>query len=187
MRRKHETKMKAVFIRPVKPSDLPEINAIFNYYIAHSTCLWTTIPCTETERKAWYEKLGKATPILVADCGERIVGWSALSSFRAAYSLSGTLEDEIFVHHDFLRLGIGSRLLTELIAAARQNRLRSILAHISADNRASIRLHKKFGFQEVGRIQQVGWKFKRRLDAVYLQLLLKHASARCASPRANAS
>ena len=161
-----------ITIRPAARADLAEINAIYNYYIAHSTSVWTTQPCSEGERKVWYEEHGQSMPVLVAESRGRIVGWGALSSFRTAYTIAGTLEDSIYVHHDFLRQGIGSRLLTELIDAARQKGLRSILANISADQEPSIRLHEKFGFQKVAHLRQVGQKFNQRFDAVYLQLLL---------------
>ena len=159
-------------IHPASPADLADINAIFNYYVAHSTCVWTTNPCSEVERKAWYDEHGESMPILVAEDSGSIVGWGALSSFRTAYTIAGTLEDSIYVHHDFLRQGIGSRLLTALIDAARRMSLRSILANISADQNPSIRLHEKFGFQKVAHLRQVGQKFNQRFDAVYLQLLL---------------
>jgi phosphinothricin acetyltransferase len=111
-------------------------------------------------------------PIVVAESRERVAGWGALGSFRTAYTLAGTLEDSVYVHHDYLRQGIGSRLLTELIAAARRKGLHSILANISADQTASIRLHEKFGFQKVAHLRQVGQKFNQWFDAVYMQLLL---------------
>jgi len=161
-----------IMIRPASPADLPDINAIFNHYVAHSTCVWSTNPCSEAERKAWYEEHGESMPILVAEWSGNVVGWGALSSFRTAYTMAGTLEDSIYVHHDFLRQGIGSRLLTELIGTARRMGLRSILANISADQNPSIRLHEKFGFQKVAHLRQVGQKFNQRFDAVYLQLLL---------------
>ena len=75
-----------ITIRPATPPDLPEINAIFDYYVAHSTCVWTKTPSSEAERKAWCEEHGEAMPILVAECSGRIVGWGALSSFRTANS-----------------------------------------------------------------------------------------------------
>jgi phosphinothricin acetyltransferase len=161
-----------IIIRPASSGDLTDINAIFNYYVVHSTCVWTTTPCSEAERKAWHEEHGAAMPILVAEYNGSVVGWGALSSFRTAYTLAGTLEDSIYVHHDFLRRGIGSRLLAELIDAARRRGLRSILANISADQKPSIRLHEKFGFQKVAHLRQVGQKFDQWFDAVYLQLLL---------------
>jgi len=111
-------------------------------------------------------------PVLVAESGGRVIGWGALGSFRAAYTLAGTLEDSVYVHHHFHRRGIGSRLLGELIGAARRTGLRSILANISADQTPSLRLHEKFGFQKVAHLQQVGQKFNQWFDAVYLQLLL---------------
>src|SRR3974377_216951 len=106
-------------IRPASPADLTSINAIFNYYVAHSTCVWTTTPCSEAERVGWYEEHGSAMPVLVAQSGGHVVCWGALGSFRTAYTLAGTLEDSVYVHHDFHRQGIGSRLLTGFIAPAR--------------------------------------------------------------------
>ena len=161
-----------LIIRPASPADLASINAIFNHYVAHSTCVWTTAPCSEAERVAWYQEHGASMPVLVAQSGGRVLGWGALGSFRTAYTLAGTLEDSVYVHPNFHRQGIGSRLLTELILAARRNGLRSILANISADQAPSIRLHEKFGFEKVAHLRQVGQKFSQRFDAVYLQLLL---------------
>lgn len=161
-----------IIIRSACPVDLTEINSIFNYYVVHSTCVWTTAPCSEAERKAWYEEHGKSMPVLVADLAGRVVGWGALGSFRTAYTLAGTLEDSVYVHQDFLRQGVGSRLLQALIEKARGMELRSILANISADQVASIRLHERFGFEQVAHLRQVGRKFDRTLDAVYYQLLL---------------
>jgi L-amino acid N-acyltransferase len=161
-----------IIIRPARPADLSSINAIFNYYVAYSSCVWTTTPCSEAERVEWYKEHGASMPVVVAQSGGAVVGWGALGSCRAAYTLAGTLEDSVYVHHDFHRRGIGSRLLTELIGAARRNSLRSLLANISADQIPSIRLHEKFGFQKVAHLRQVGEKFNQRFDAVYLQLLL---------------
>ena len=161
-----------IIIRPASLADLTDINAIFNYYVAHSTCVWTTNPCSEVERKAWYQEHGESMPILVARYGGSVVGWGALSSFRTAYTIAGTLEDSIYVHHDFHRQRIGSQLLQALIEEARHLGLRSLLANISADQTPSVRLHEKFGFQKVAHLRDVGQKFNQRFDAIYLQLLL---------------
>jgi phosphinothricin acetyltransferase len=166
-----------IAIRRASPSDLQEINSIFNHYVTHSTCVWTTTPCTEVERRVWFEEHGETMPVLAAECDGRIVGWAALGSFRAAYTLAGTLEDSIYVHHDFHRQGIGRRLLAELIDAARRKGLRSILANISADQTPSIRLHQKFGFRKAAHLHQVGRKFNQWHDAIYLQLLLTDTRA----------
>jgi L-amino acid N-acyltransferase len=99
-----------IIIRPARAADLAEINAIYNHYVAHSTCVWTTVPCLEGERKAWYDEHGSSMHVVVAESSERVAGWGALGLFRTAYTLAGTLEDSVYVHHDYLRQGIGSRL-----------------------------------------------------------------------------
>jgi len=161
-----------VVIRPATPDDLTAINAIYNYYVAHSTCVWTTQPCSEAERIAWYQEHGSSMPVLVAEHSGRVVGWGALGSFRAAYTAAGTLEDSIYVHHDFHRQRMGSRLLQALIEEARHSGLHSILANISADQTPSVRLHEKFGFKKVAHLRDVGQKFNQRFDAIFLQFFL---------------
>jgi len=170
--RKIESMTHNIMIRPATPDDLTAINAIYNYYVEHSTCIWTTQPCSEAERKAWHKEHGPSMPVLVAEYNGRVVGWAALGSFRAAYTAAGTLEDSIYVHHDFHRQRIGSQLLQSVIEAARHLGLHSLLANISADQTASVRLHEKFGFRKVAHLRDVGQKFNQRFDAVYFQLLL---------------
>ncbi len=118
-------------------------------------------------------------PVLVAEQDGRVVGWCSLSSFRAAYTQFGTLEDSVYVHHEFHRRGIGRRLLAALIEHGRREGLHSILANISADQEASIALHESFGFRKVAHLRQVGRKFDRWLDAVYLQLMLAEPREGC--------
>ena len=59
-----------------------------------------------------------------------------------------------------------------LIAAARQNHLHALMGAIDATNAGSIALHQKLGFQHVGTLPQVGFKFGRWLDLAFYQLLL---------------
>jgi hypothetical protein len=87
-----------IIIRPAGSTDLARINTIYNYYVAHSACVWTTVPCSEAERCVWYEEHGGSMPVLVAESGGDVVGWGALGSFRTAYTLAGTLEDSVYVH-----------------------------------------------------------------------------------------
>lgn len=152
--------MNNIIVRPAIKGDLPQINDIYNYYVEYSTCVWSTIPCSNADRESWYADRDDRMPVLVAERGGCIVGWGAFSSFRTAYTLFGTLEDSVYVRHDLLRQGIGSQLLMALIEIARGKGLRSILANISADQTPSIRLHEKHGFEKVAHMRQVGRKFE---------------------------
>ncbi len=159
-------------IRPAVEADLPELNAIFNYYVAHSACVWTTQPVSREQRFEWFR--GRAAPIsvLAAELDGTVVGWAALSWFKTAATFHRVVEDSVYVHPEFHRRGIGRTLLRRLIASARECELSSIVALISDDQLPSIELHRREGFREQGRLVKVGFKFGRWYDAVYLQLPL---------------
>jgi L-amino acid N-acyltransferase YncA len=82
------------------------------------------------------------------------------------------VENSIYVHHDYHRRGVGSVLLQELITRARAFGYHAIVAGIDGEQTASAALHTKFGFQKAGHLKQVGFKFGRWLDVIYMELLL---------------
>lgn len=99
-------------------------------------------------------------------------GWASLSpwSDRAAYAK--TVEVSVYVAEEHRRRGVGRRLLQALVAAGRAHGHHSLLARISADNDASIRLHARLGFTVAGTLHEVGTKFGRVLDICIMELLL---------------
>lgn len=164
-------------IRLATPEDLAAINEIYNHYVMHSTCTYQDLPSTKRERAAWYEGHDAAHPITVlvvpgAATAREIVGWASLSAFhpRAAYRHS--VESSIYIHHQHQRRGYGRALMVDLIARGRRIGHHTILAGISADQTASVALHAALGFAEVARFQEVGRKFDRWLDVVWMQLML---------------
>lgn len=161
-------------IRPATQTDLSVINEIYNYYVLNSTATYQTEPSTEDERLAWFKGHDAAHPIIVAvDESQQIVGWGSLSPFHARAAYRYTVEDSVYIHHDYHRRGIGRALLAELIAQARVLKHHSILGVISADQIPSVALHSALGFVHVGTTREVGHKFGRWLDVAYMQLLLK--------------
>jgi L-amino acid N-acyltransferase len=78
----------------------------------------------------------------------------------------------VYVRHGFHRQGIGSLLLKDLVERARAVGHHAIVGAIDAEQAGSIALHSKFGFQMVGRLKQVGFKFERWLDVIYMELML---------------
>jgi L-amino acid N-acyltransferase len=158
-------------IRLATVADLPAINDIYNYYVLHATCTYQIEPCKEAERMAWFNCHGPRYPITVAidPSSDQVVGWASLSPFhpRAAYRF--TVEDSVYVHHDQHRHGVGKALLCDLIGRALDLDYRTIVALVSADQAASIALHKNAGFEEAGTLRGVGFKFDRWLDVLYMQ------------------
>ncbi len=161
-------------IRVATVDDLQAIDAIYNHYVTNATCTWQYAPAPPAERRAWFDAHGAMHPITVAvdaDAGE-IVGFGSLSVYNKREGYRFTVEDTLYVHPLQHRRGIGRALLADQIARARLLGHHSIVASISADQEASIGLHAAAGFVEVGRMRELGVKFDRWLDCVYMQKLL---------------
>ncbi len=169
--------MDTLRIRDAEESDLSAINDIYNHYVLSSTCTYQYAPSTAQERAAWFGAHGPAHPVTVATAGGsgELVGWGALSSYRSREGYRRTVENTVYVRAGLHRRGVGRALLDDLIARARRLGHRTILATISADQDASVALHRAAGFETVARLREVGFKFDAWLDVVYMQLLLDGA------------
>lgn len=160
-------------IRHAVEEDLPGILAIYNDAILHTTAVYDYTPHTIEMRLAWLRaKQESDMPVFVADDAGRIAGFSALGPFRAWAAYRYTVENSIYVGPDDRGRGLGRLLLAPLIEAAHTMGMHAIVAGVDADNQASYRLHRSFGFEEVAHFRQVGYKFDRWLDLKFLELLL---------------
>jgi len=163
-----------VRVRAAVKGDCAGILEIYNEAVLNTTASYDYEPRTLEQRLAWYEDHAKNNyPIFVAENEQgRIVGWSALNQYHARVGYQFTTENSVYVAADQRGQGIGRLLMPPLITGGRDRGLHAILAAIDAQNEASIRLHASFGFERVGCFKQVGFKFGRWLDVVYLELLL---------------
>lgn len=178
-----------VTIRPANEADLPGILAIYNDAILNTTATYDTEPETLAQRAAWLqERRAQHMPILVAvansssredaaggHVGKRdatIVGFAALSPHSAKPGYRHTVMNSVYVAPDARGLGLGTLLLTELLRRAREIGAHVVIASIDAENEASLKLHRKLGFRKVAHLHEVGWKFGRWLDVVYMQLTI---------------
>ncbi len=159
-------------IRAAGHGDLSRILEIYNREVLVSTATYDTVARTEAEHRKWFAIHGPHHPVLVAESEGTVCGWASLSpwSDRAAYAR--TVEVSVYVAEEHRRRGIGRQLLSALVEAGRAHGHRSLLARISADNEASIRLHAEAGFSVVGTMHEVGTKFGRTLDVCIMELLV---------------
>lgn len=159
-------------IRAATEADLPFINSIYNHFVLHSTCTYQEEPETAEDRERWFARHDWDHPVIVAELAGRVVGWGSLSPYHARSAYRRTVEDSVYVDRDFHRHGIGSTLLSELITLGRARGHRAIIAGIDSEQTASVALHERFHFTRAGLLRQVGFKFGRWLDVIYMELLL---------------
>jgi len=161
-------------VRPATRNDLPAILDIYNEAVLNTTASYDYEPRTLEHRVAWFETHEQQRlPVFVAvDDAAQILGWSSLSRYHDRKGYQFTVENSVYVAAPHRGRGLGKLLLAPLIDSAQQLGLRAIIAAIDAENQASIRLHARFGFVEVGHFKEVGFKFNRWLDVVYMERLI---------------
>ena len=164
-----------ISIRAATRADVPAILTIYNDAVLNTTASWDYEPSTLEQRLAWYDEHVEGNfPIFVAADGEEIVGWSAFGKFRAKIGYQYSVENSVYVAADRRGQGIGKLLIPPLIEAAQERKLHMMIAGIEASNTVSVKLHTQFGFVECARFTQVGYKFGRWLDLIFMQRLLDH-------------
>jgi phosphinothricin acetyltransferase len=163
-------------IRAATEHDLDGILTIFNQVIVTSTAVWIDDPTTKDERREWMTALlRKGYPVYVATDERGIAGYASFGEFRARPGYRFTVEHSIHVREGTRRSGVGSALLETLIARATEMGKHTMIGGIDAANTASLAFHARFGFREVGRLPQVGAKFGRWIDLVFVQRTLNAA------------
>lgn len=162
--------MAEVTIRPARDTDAQAVGAIYAFHVAHSTATFDTVA---PDARAWREKIAGVTtrgwPFLVAESGGTVVGFCYATQFRDRAAYSFTCEDSIYVADEARGRGVGRALLAALVAAARECGFRQMIAVVGGGEPASVALHAALGFTEAGRLCNVGFKFGRTLDTVYMQ------------------
>ena len=166
--------MTTPLLRLATEDDLAAINDIYNYYVSRSTCTYQLEPEPMEGRVAWFRAhSADAYPVIVTELDGQVVGWGSLSKFHSRAGYAPTVEASVYIHHDHHRRGLGRMLLAELIERARVAGYHSVIGGASADQTASIALQEALGFRRIGELVEVGYKFGKWLDVVYLQLMLE--------------
>ena len=159
-------------IRAATRADAPAVAAIYGPEVAHGTASFETEPPDAGEMANRIGRcLDRDWPWLVLEGGGgQILGYAYLNQFRDRAAYAHTAETSVYVASGARGLGVGRRLMEALIAAGRVAGFRQFVAVIGdSGNRASIALHAAVGFRHVGTLTEVGEKFGRLLDVVYMQ------------------
>jgi phosphinothricin acetyltransferase len=150
-------------IRSAVETDLPAIVAIYNMAIPCRIVTADLEPVSVESRLQWFQEHtpGKR-PLWVAEVGGEVVGWLGLQWFysgRPAYD--ATAELSIYINSAYQQQGIGQQLLEWAIQHCPALGITTLLGFIFADNKPSLRLFKKFGFEQWGCLPTVA-KFEQR-------------------------
>lgn len=163
-----------IVIRRATAVDVPAIQEIYNDAVRRTIASADYDPQPLKARLIWFQEHEReGYPVFVAEqADETIVGWSSLSKYRERIGYRFTAEDSIYIAERLRGQGIGKLLMQPVVDAAEQMGLHAVLAVIAGHNEPSLRLHTSFGFEQVGLLKQVIFKFGEWIDVAILEKMI---------------
>ncbi|MCM3520490.1 GNAT family N-acetyltransferase [Curtobacterium sp. P97] len=163
-------------IRAAEPRDLPDVREIHTHYVRNSSVTFDPAAFTFARWKQRYDEVRRrGLPFLVAENPSgQILGYALVDPWNPRDRSNHVVEDSIYLGAASGGKGLGRALMEALLAECRAAGVREVIAVI-ADRQAeaSIRLHERLGFEEVGRMGKVGYKYDRWLGTVTMRLRLR--------------
>ena len=156
----------------ITEKNLRAAHKIYNYYITNS---YSNFEEKKITFKAFYKNyiktINNELPYLVALFENKVVGLAYLNQFREKSGYRFAFENTIYIHNDYIKQGIGSKLLKALINLSKKNKnIKLIVAVIgSIDSEGSLKIHQKLGFKKIGTLKKIGFKNNKWIDSIFLQ------------------
>ncbi len=159
-------------LRPARITDADAIRSIYNREVEGSTATFDLVARSAEDQRRWLQDRSGAHAVLVAEADGTVVGFAALSPWRDRPAYRTSVEDSVYVTPHAQGQGMGRALLDALVETASSHGFHACFARIVAGHEASLALHRRCGFEEVGIEREVGRKFGRWLDVVVMERLL---------------
>ncbi|GAA2079752.1 GNAT family N-acetyltransferase [Actinomadura alba] len=161
-------------IRPATSADLGAVADVYAHYVTHTVITFEETPPTVADWQRRFDHFaGQELPFLVAEVSGEVAGYAHARPWRSKPAYRYTLEDTIYLSPDRVGRGVGSALLGALLTRCAQAGARQMIAVIAdTGSDTSAVLHRRFGFNHVGRLTSVGYKHGRWIDTLLMQRVL---------------
>ena len=158
-------------IRDATTKDAKPILEIYSHYVLNTHSTFELVP---PSLRSMEDKINQSKyPWFVLEQNEKVVGYAYATQWKPREAYSKTVEVSIYLHTDAHGKGLGTTLYQKLLQTLQSQGYHSILAGISLPNDSSIGLHEKLGFQKVGQLREVGYKFDLWVDVGYWELIFE--------------
>lgn len=165
-----------VALRPASLDDVPILTEIRNHYIINTHITFDVEPYSPKQCAAWFNEHsdGKRYRVFVAcDAEAGVLGYACTGRFRSKAAYDTTVEASVACQPAMAGRGLGSLLYGALIEAIAEQDINRIVAGIAQPNPASNALHRRFGFRPIGSFSEVGRKFGKYWDVMWMERPLK--------------
>lgn len=135
----------------MEPNDWEQVSFIYGQGIKTGKATF------QSEVPTWreWDKNHSDVCRLVARSENAVLGWAAVSPTSSRSVYAGVVEVSLYINEKYQGQGIGSVLLKNLIKQSEENGFWTLQSVIIKENVASIHLHKKCGFREVGTREKI--------------------------------
>lgn len=158
-------------IRPSTAEDTAALRDIYNHYIENSHATFDLEPKSSSERLAWLEQFKSPQHRCFSAIGSdgTLLGYACSSPFKSKPAYASSVEVSVYVAPNNQQQGIGHLLYSYLLPLLDAANVHRCYAGIALPNTGSIRLHQQQGFHEVAHLTEVGYKFDRYWDVIWMQ------------------
>lgn len=158
-------------VRAAAPADLPALTEIYNHYVRTSGVTFDDTPFTVEARQEWFAHYASTGPhrLLVGVDGDDVLGYATTSPFRAKPGYVTSVEMTVYLRPDATGRGLGRMLYSALLEALADQDVHRAYAGVALPNDASVALHERLGFREIGTYVEVGRKFGRYWDVRWFE------------------
>ncbi|MGP3916734.1 GNAT family N-acetyltransferase [Nonomuraea sp. 10N515B] len=155
-------------------ADLVGIVALLNDVSATSIASFDSRPITVDERRAWFERFSSTGPyrLLVARRDGQVVGYACSQRYRDHDAFRETVELSVAIDASCRGLGVGTSLYRALFESIADEPIHVAVVGIAMPNDASVALHRKFGFTEVGTFHEYAVKNGQYISSLWMERLL---------------
>lgn len=157
-------------IRAATADDLDRITEIYDSYIVASHVSFDTEPWSARRRKEWWKDCRGR--VLVAEHDGVVVGTTYAAQWRDKQAYAFSVETTVVLTPDAIGSGFGTALLGALLDLLRDEGIHRAYAIIALPNDASVALHEKLGYREIGVLDQVGFKMGRYWSTLLMERAL---------------
>ncbi|RAS23889.1 GNAT family N-acetyltransferase [Paraburkholderia bryophila] len=160
-----------MIIRHAVTADLDALHRLRNDYIPTSYATFDEDLMSREAVDTWIKSFGRTGPhrLYVSMEDDELLGFAGSQQYRSHRAFRKTIETSIYVSPKYLGRGIGSALYEALFKDLSDEDVHSAVVGIALPNEASVRLHKKVGFTEVGTFKEYAIKHGRFMSSLWMQ------------------
>ena len=161
-----------VTIRAGRADDLTALTRIYNHFVENTHVTFDLEPFTVDARQEWfghYAPTGRHRLLVAEAAGGEAVGYATSGRFRDKPAYARSVETTVYCAPETVGFGVGSALYAALFEALADEDVHRAYAGVALPNDASLALHRRFGFTEIGTFREVGRKFDKWWDVTWLE------------------